>query len=151
MSARAETRDDGTDGAQPPFEIDDAEHRFERRGENRWPPPPAGHLFPTAEAHPRAEAEIRRPPGKARVGDELCAPRRQHADRRAGLRGEELLGDHERQRRVADEREPFVIEGGRVLVRVRGVRQRTFDDGQLAKPVIEPRLERGERLRIDIS
>ncbi|HYE90818.1 MAG TPA: hypothetical protein VEA38_07365, partial [Terriglobales bacterium] len=65
--------------------------------------------------------------------------RRQDADRGGGIVGDEPLGDDERERRIPDERERLLIEGGRMLIGPRRMRERPLQQLGVSKGVPQPR------------
>src|SRR5438309_146994 len=100
-----QTPDGGADRGNPRLEIDHAEEGLERRGEDGVARAAAGLLLTSPEAEERTEVELGRPAREALARDELGAPRRQDADRGRGVLGEQVLGDDESERGVAEERQ----------------------------------------------
>jgi hypothetical protein len=121
-----------------------AEYGLQRGGEDGSGGAAAGLVGAPAEAQQRAELERRRPAGERVVGDEGGPPRRQDAHRRAGVGGEEALGDDQSQRRVAQDRQRVLRGGRRMLGGVGGVGQRAEQERPVSEAMAQPALERLE-------
>jgi hypothetical protein len=60
-----------------------------------------------------------------------------------------MLGDDQAEDRIADERQPIVVGGVRVLVGVGAVRERLLEERGIGEIVIEEIAERARRIRRD--
>ena len=60
-----------------------------------------------------------------------------------------MLGDDQAEDGIADERQPIVVAGVRVLVGVRAVRERLLEEPRIGELVIEEPAERARRIRRD--
>ena len=101
--------DDGLRDRKAGVEIDRAEQRFERVGENGLAPVTAGLAFPAAEYQVFADLEFRRNGGERRVLDERRSQPAQVALVRLRSQTEQRFRDNEIEYGVAQEFEALVI------------------------------------------
>ena len=97
----------------------------------------------------RAESDTLGPAGQARARHDLGPAWREDADAIARRHGQEMLGDDQAEDGIADERQPIVVAGVRVLVGVRAVRERLLEEPRIGELVIEETAERARRIRRD--
>jgi hypothetical protein len=60
-----------------------------------------------------------------------------------------MLGDDQAENGIADERQPIVVGGVRVLVGIRAVRESLLEEPRIGEIVIEELAERARRIRRD--
>src|SRR5712692_7660330 len=98
-----EQGDDAAHGGDATLEVDRAQHRLERGGEDRLARAPTREVLAAPETQPRAEVEGEGPAREVGARHQLGAVLREDADGGAGVTGEEVLGYDEGEDGIADE------------------------------------------------
>src|SRR6185312_3095971 len=123
-------------------EVDGADQRLDRVGQQAGARAPAGGLLSDAEQKMGAEAELLSPGGQARPRDEERLLLRQSPLGVLGILVEQLVRHDRRQHGVAEELEPLVISPGPALAGERLVRQRQLEQVRVLKTIPDDRFER---------
>src|SRR3989304_5077830 len=135
--AAEDAMDERPRGVRPAVEVDRRHERLERLREDRPVLPPLPQL-PAAEGGRRPPEPLRGPPERGPVHDVLPPLREDLLVRLREVRVERVR-NQEAEERVPEEREPVVRREAdlRVLLRVRGVRERPLEEAGVVEPVAE--------------
>jgi len=97
----------------------------------------------------RAESDTLCPAGQAGARHDLGTARRKDANGVPRRHRPETFGDDQAEDRIADEGEPIVINGVRMLIGIRAVRERLLEEARISELVVEKTTEGARRIRRD--
>ena len=133
---------------EPAREVEGGHHGLERGREHRLLLPSAVLRLPAAEAETRIHPQLSRPGGQAARRDDLRSLDGQRPRPGAGVPLDQKVRDDEPEDGIAQEGEGLVVPDGRMLVRVRGVRQGLEQEvGEAPGDRAAPRARPGPRSR----